>query len=55
MENKREGYRRNPLRDLIVTLEKLDKKGVIGMLSIQSSGINANSDYTFVSFKIPRY
>lgn len=44
---------KDALRNLMVSLDKLNEKGVINTLCIQSSGINALNRYKYVSFKIP--
>jgi len=46
--------KRYPIRELIIQLEKLNKESMIYSLSIQSSGTNTCTNYTHVSFKIPK-
>lgn len=42
------------LKDMLITLKLLDKKGVINTLSIQNHLINSLDNDTYISFKIPK-
>jgi len=54
MEGIRKPRINNKLRDVMITLNKLNKEGTINSLSVIPSGINACANYDYISFKIPK-